>query len=87
MTATGADGQTTMLVSIAERICWRHISGPLFRKYVCLFLAVVCVGGASETTVSSAIAPSAFRCIVILHIPPSHPLPYPRDRGTVIWGR
>ena len=43
MTATGADGQTTILVSIAERIGWRQISGPLLRKYVGLFLAVVCV--------------------------------------------
>jgi hypothetical protein len=43
MTATGADGQTTILVSIAEKIGWRKISGPLFRKYVGLFLAVVCV--------------------------------------------
>jgi signal transduction histidine kinase len=42
MTATGGDGQTT-LVKIAERIGWRQISGPLFRKYVGLFLAVVCV--------------------------------------------
>jgi signal transduction histidine kinase len=42
MTATGADGQTT-LVKIAERIGWRQISGPLFRKYVGLFLAVVSV--------------------------------------------
>ena len=43
MTATGADGQTTILVSIAEKIGWRQISGPLFRKYVGLFLAVVSV--------------------------------------------
>jgi len=43
MTATGADGQTTILVSIAEKIGWRQISGPLFRKYVALFLAVVSV--------------------------------------------
>src|SRR5260370_22073306 len=42
MTATGADGQTT-LVKIAERIGWRQISGRLLRKYVGLFLAVVCV--------------------------------------------
>jgi signal transduction histidine kinase len=41
MTATGGDGRTTILVSIAEG--WRKISGPLFRKYVGLFLAVVCV--------------------------------------------
>jgi two-component system NtrC family sensor kinase len=29
--------------SIAEKSGWRGISGPLFRKYVALFLAVVCV--------------------------------------------
>src|SRR5262249_59924555 len=28
---------------IAELSGWRQISGPLFRKYVALFLAVVCV--------------------------------------------
>jgi hypothetical protein len=28
---------------IAEKIGWREISGPLFRKYVALFLTVVCV--------------------------------------------
>ena len=28
---------------IAEKSGWREISGPLFRKYVALFLAVVCV--------------------------------------------
>ena len=27
----------------ADRISWRAISGPLFRKYVALFIAVVCV--------------------------------------------
>ena len=37
------DGQTTILTSIAEKTGWRQISGPLFRKYVGLFLAVVCV--------------------------------------------
>jgi hypothetical protein len=37
------DGQTTILASIAEKTGWRQISGPLFRKYVGLFLAVVCV--------------------------------------------
>src|ERR1700681_1641929 len=36
-------GQTTLLASIAEKTGWREISGPLFRKYVGLFLAVVCV--------------------------------------------
>ena len=45
MTATeaGADGPTTVVASIAERTGWRQISGPLFRKYVGLFLAVVCI--------------------------------------------
>jgi len=38
-----SDGQATMLASIAEKTGWRQISGPLFRKYVGLFLAVVCV--------------------------------------------
>src|SRR5271168_4011650 len=38
-----SDGQTTILASIAERTGWRQISGPLFRKYVGLFLAVVCI--------------------------------------------
>jgi len=28
---------------LAEAGSWRHINGPLFRKYVALFLAVVCV--------------------------------------------
>src|SRR5712671_2434892 len=37
------DGQTTILTPIAEKTGWRQISGPLFRKYVGLFLAVVCV--------------------------------------------
>src|SRR6516225_6693029 len=43
MTATeaGADGPT--ITSIAEKTGWRQISGPLFRKYVGLFLAVVCI--------------------------------------------
>src|SRR6516225_11876211 len=43
MTATeaGADGPT--ITSIAEKTGWRQFSGPLFRKYVGLFLAVVCV--------------------------------------------
>jgi two-component system, NtrC family, sensor kinase len=38
-----SDGQATILASIAEKTGWREISGPLFRKYVGLFLAVVCV--------------------------------------------
>src|ERR1700694_3976206 len=37
------DGQTTILTPIAEKTGWRQISGPLFRKYVGLFLAFVCV--------------------------------------------
>src|SRR6516162_4016142 len=45
MTATeaGANRPTTVLASIAEKTGWRQISGPLFRKYVGLFLAVVCI--------------------------------------------
>ena len=42
-TGAGADGSTTVLTSIAEKTGWRQISGPLFRKYVGLFLAVVCI--------------------------------------------
>jgi Cache domain len=42
-TSTMDDGQTTILTSFAEKTGWRQISGPLFRKYVGLFLAVVCV--------------------------------------------
>src|SRR5450755_777551 len=37
-----SDGRTTILAPI-EKTGWRQISGPLFRKYVGLFLAVVCV--------------------------------------------
>jgi HAMP domain-containing protein len=33
----------TIRTRIVERSGWREISGPLFRKYVALFLAVVCV--------------------------------------------
>jgi signal transduction histidine kinase len=40
--ATG-DRQTAILAPIVEKISWRQISGPLFRKYVGLFVAVVCV--------------------------------------------
>src|ERR1700675_3505808 len=36
-------GATTILASIGEKTGWRQISGPLFRKYVGLFLAVVCI--------------------------------------------
>ena len=45
MTVTGAraDGPAPILASIAEKTGWRQISGPLFRKYVGLFLAVVCI--------------------------------------------
>src|ERR1700730_6404944 len=42
-TSTMGDGHTTILTSFAEKTGWRQISGPLFRKYVGLFLAVVCV--------------------------------------------
>src|ERR1700704_1038776 len=37
-----SDGRTTVLAPV-EKTGWRQISGPLFRKYVGLFLAVVCV--------------------------------------------
>ncbi len=37
------DHGPAILTSIAEKTGWRQISGPLFRKYVGLFLAVVCV--------------------------------------------
>ena len=33
----------TILEQLAHKSGWRQISGPLFRKYVALFLAVVCV--------------------------------------------
>src|ERR1700674_671656 len=36
-------GATTILAPIAEKTGWRQISVPLLRKYVGLFLAVVCV--------------------------------------------
>jgi hypothetical protein len=32
-----------LLGRAADRINWRTISGPLFRKYVALFVAVVCI--------------------------------------------
>ena len=32
-----------LLGRVADRVNWRTISGPLFRKYVALFVAVVCV--------------------------------------------
>jgi len=34
---------TRWLDAFSDRVGWRQISGPLFRKYVALFLAVVCV--------------------------------------------
>src|ERR1700722_20534489 len=37
------DPAATISSRIAEKSGWREISGPLFRKYVALFLAVVCV--------------------------------------------
>jgi hypothetical protein len=37
------DPSSTIGSRIAEKSGWREISGPLFRKYVALFLAVVCV--------------------------------------------
>src|SRR6266850_8479545 len=38
-----ADQMQSMLAQVVEKSGWRQISGPLFRKYVALFLAVVCV--------------------------------------------
>jgi hypothetical protein len=38
-----ADQMQSVLTQAAEKGGWRQISGPLFRKYVALFLAVVCV--------------------------------------------
>jgi signal transduction histidine kinase len=37
------DASATIGSRIVEKSGWREISGPLFRKYVALFLAVVCV--------------------------------------------
>ena len=31
------------IARVADKVGWRQISGPLFRKYVALFIAVVCV--------------------------------------------
>jgi hypothetical protein len=39
---TKGDGPT-IFTPFAQKSGWRQISGPLFRKYVALFLAVVCV--------------------------------------------
>jgi hypothetical protein len=41
--APSADQMQSVLGDIVEKSGWRQISGPLFRKYVALFLAVVCV--------------------------------------------
>src|SRR4051794_12681741 len=41
--APPADNMQSVLANVAEKSGWRSISGPLFRKYVALFLAVVCV--------------------------------------------
>ena len=38
-----ADKMQSILPQVAETSGWRQLSGPLFRKYVALFLAVVCV--------------------------------------------
>src|SRR5438105_13361764 len=38
-----ADKMQSVLDVVVEKSGWRQISGPLFRKYVALFLAVVCV--------------------------------------------
>ncbi len=41
--APSADKMQSVLDVVVEKSGWRQISGPLFRKYVALFLAVVCV--------------------------------------------
>ena len=43
--AQGSQGRLRgdMVTNTSGRLGWRDISGPLFRKYVALFLAVVCV--------------------------------------------
>src|SRR5436309_15303885 len=41
--APSADQMQSVLDVVVEKSGWRQISGPLFRKYVALFLAVVCV--------------------------------------------
>src|SRR5437763_9859517 len=41
--APSADQMQSVLDVVVEKSGWHQISGPLFRKYVALFLAVVCV--------------------------------------------
>jgi len=41
--APSVDGMHDLLSQSVDKAGWREISGPLFRKYVALFLAVVCV--------------------------------------------
>src|SRR4051812_2735632 len=41
--APSSDKMQSVMSTVAEKSGWRQISGPLFRKYVALFLAVVCV--------------------------------------------
>src|SRR5213078_2929887 len=41
--APSTDQMQSVLDVVVEKSGWRQISGPLFRKYVALFLAVVCV--------------------------------------------
>src|SRR5438128_9184372 len=41
--APSAEQMESVLSQVMEKSGWREISGPLFRKYVALFLAVVCV--------------------------------------------
>src|SRR5580765_2832075 len=41
--APSADQMQGVLDVVVERSGWRQMGGPLFRKYVALFLAVVCV--------------------------------------------
>ena len=37
------EGLGQALTTAAGKSGWRQISGPLFRKYVALFIAVVCI--------------------------------------------
>src|SRR5215475_7100438 len=42
-TAPPAGAMRNVLSQVADKSGWRQITGPLFRKYVALFLAVVCI--------------------------------------------
>src|SRR5436305_14757564 len=41
--APSADQMQSVLATVVDKSGWHQITGPLFRKYVALFLAVVCV--------------------------------------------